>query len=76
MKRYYIVETMHTTSLESNLFNTQNMLPTYCSYKISTIGKQVHKKRVVLESESESSLNAMSHAIEIITSKSKCERVE
>lgn len=76
MKRYYIVETNHERELNSNLFNTQNMLPTYCSYKISTIGKQVHKKRVVLESLSESSLDAMAHAIEIITSKSKCERVE
>ena len=76
MKRYYIVETMHVDKLESNLFNTQRMLPTYCSYKVSTIGKQVHKKRVVLESTSDDALDAMAHAIEIIASKSKCERVE
>ena len=76
MKRYYIVETTHERELNSNLCNTQNMLPIYCSYKISTIGKQVYKKRVILESLSESSLDAMAHAIEIIASKSKCERVE
>ena len=76
MKRYYIVETMHVDKLESNLSNTQQMLPAYCSYKISTIGKQVHKKRVVLESTSNNALDTMAHAIEIIASKSKCERVE
>ena len=76
MKRYYIVETTHEKELNSNLFNTQLMLPKYCSYKVSTIGKQTHKKRVVLESDCTASLDAMAHAIEIIASKSKCERVE
>ena len=76
MKRYYIVETKHEKELSSNLFYTQLMLPKYCSYKVSTIGKQPHKKRVVLESDCTASLDAMAHAIEIIASKSKCERVE
>ena len=76
MKRYYIVETTHEKELNSNLFYMQQMLPTYCSYKVSTIGKQPHKKRVVLESDCTASLDVMAHAIEIIASKSKCERVE
>ena len=76
MKRYYIAEVSDQKYLESNLFNTQLMLPKYCSYKVSTIGKQPHKKRVVLESDCTASLDAMAHAIEIIASKSKCERVE
>lgn len=77
MKRYYIVELSYDEKyLNSNLFNTQLMLPVYCKYTVSTIGKQPHKKRVVLESTSDASLDAMAHAIEIIASKSKCERVE
>ena len=76
MKRYYIAEVSDQKYLESNLFNTQLMLPKYCSYKVSTIGKQPHKKRVILESDCTASLDAMAHAIEIIASKSKCERVE
>ena len=76
MKRYYIVETTHEKELNSDLFYTQQILPVYCSYKVSTIDKQPHKKRVVLESDSNASLDSMAYAIKIIAGKSKCERVE
>lgn len=76
MKRYYIVEISDQKYLDTNLFYAERMLRVPCSYKVSTIGKQVHKRRVILESTSEESLDIMAQAIEMISGKRKLERVE
>jgi hypothetical protein len=76
MRRVYIAEVLDIKYLKTNLFSTNSILLDKCKYSITTLPRQTHKQRIVVESDSELSLIAMEQAISIIVHERKLTRIE
>lgn len=76
MRRVYIAEVLDIRYLKTNLFSTNSILLDKCKYSITTLPKQAHKHRIIVESKSELSLIAMEQAIDIIVGTRKLTRIE